>query len=92
MTKIFRYELRRLLLNKFFFGFLLVLLFYCWQVLSTETVQGVSYTAPFSPWSFGCYLARVSPLICLGELFFSDVLHLGRGAPGVGRHLRDARR
>lgn len=70
MIKIFRYELRRLLFNKFFIGLLLVTLFYCWQVLSSEIIQGVSHTAPFSPWSFGCYLARISPLICLGELFF----------------------
>ena len=33
MGKIFRYECRRLLWNKFFAGLLLVLLFYGWQVL-----------------------------------------------------------
>ena len=33
MNKIFRYECQRLLWNKFFFGFLGVLLLYGWQVL-----------------------------------------------------------
>ena len=47
--KIFFYECKRLLWNKFFLGLLLVLLFYGWQVLSGATILGVSHTAPFSP-------------------------------------------
>ena len=57
MRKIFGYECRRLLWNKFFLGLLLVILFYGWQVLNGVTVLGVSHTAPFSPWSFGDYLS-----------------------------------
>ena len=70
MRKIFFYECKRLLWNKFFLGLLLVLLFYGWQVLSGATILGVSHTAPFSPWSFGGYLCRMVPLLWIGALFF----------------------
>lgn len=70
MGKIFGYELRRLLWNKFFVGFVLVLLFYGWQVLNRVTILGVAHTAPFSPWSFGHYLSRMLPLLWIGTLFF----------------------
>ena len=53
MRKIFRYECRRLLLNKFFAGLALVLLAYGAMVLESATILGVSHTAPFSPWSCG---------------------------------------
>ncbi len=70
MRKIFKYECKRLLCNKFFFGLLLVTLFYGWQVLNNVTIFGVSHTAPFSPWSFGDYLSRVIPMLWIGTLFF----------------------
>ena len=70
MLKIFGYECRRLLWNKFFPGFSVILLFYGWQALSSETILGVSHTAPFSPWSFGGYLSRMLPLLWIGALFF----------------------
>lgn len=70
MIRIFRYECKRLLWNKFFVGLVLVLLFYGWQILSGETVLGVSHTAPFSPWSFGDYLSRMLPLLWIGTLLF----------------------
>lgn len=70
MGKIFYYECKRLLWNKFFFGLLLVLLFYGWQVLGGVTILGISHTAPFSPWSFGDYLSRMLPLLWIGALFF----------------------
>lgn len=70
MIKIFLYECKRLIFNKFFFGILFVLLFYGWQVLSHTTVLGVSHTAPFSAWSFGDYLRRMLPLLWIGALFF----------------------
>ena len=56
MKRIYLYELKRLLWNKFFIGLLLVTLFYGGQVLQNETLLGVADTAPFSPWSFGAYL------------------------------------
>lgn len=70
MRRILKYECRRLLWNKFFFGLLAVILFYGWQVLNRVTLPGVSHTAPFSPWSFGDYLSRMIPLLWLGALFF----------------------
>ena len=70
MRKVFYYECKRLLWNKFFFGLLLVLLFFGWQVLDRVTILGVSHTAPFSPWSFGDYLGRLLPLLWIGALFF----------------------
>ena len=70
MRKIFCYELRRLLWNRFFLGIALALLFYGWQVLGGVTILGVSHTAPFSPWSFGDYLSRMLPLLWIGALFF----------------------
>ncbi len=70
MRKIFAYECKRLLCNKFFFGLVLVTLFYGWQILDRVTILGVSHTAPFSPWSFGDYLSRMLPLLWIGALFF----------------------
>ena len=70
MRKIFLYECKRLLWNKFFAGLVLVLLFYGWQVLRRVTILGVSHAAPFSPWSFGDFLSRMLPLLWIGALFF----------------------
>ena len=70
MGKIFRYECRRLLWNKFFIGLAVVLLLYGVFVLHAVTILGVAHTAPFSPWSFGDYLSRMMPLLWLGMLFF----------------------
>ncbi len=78
MGKIFRYECKRLLWNKFFAGLLLVLLFYGWQVLTGATILGVSHTAPFSPWSFGDYLSRMVPLLWIGSLFFLTFFTSGK--------------
>ena len=69
MGKIFGYECKRLLCNRFFAGLALVLLFCGWQVLGSVTILGVSHTAPFSPWSFGDYLCRMLPLLWIGALF-----------------------
>ncbi len=70
MNKIFRYEARRLIFNKFTAGMTLVLAFYSWQILSGEIIQGVAGTAPFSGWSFGLYSARLAPLLSITTLFF----------------------
>ena len=70
MRKVMRYECKRLLWNRFFVGLVLVLLFYGWQVLGGTTILGVAHTAPLSPWSFGDYLSRMTPLLWVGVLFF----------------------
>lgn len=74
MTKIFRYELRRLLCNKFFLALTAVTLYFAWRTLTGETILGVSYTAPFSAWSFGAYLCSVLPLLLVSLLFFLTFL------------------
>ena len=70
MRKIFLYELRRAVCNSFFLGLLVVCLFFGWQTLNGEVIQGVAHTAPFSPWSFGYYLAQELPLLSVALLFF----------------------
>lgn len=70
MRKIYRYECRRLLWNRFFAGLVLILLFYGWQVLNRVTILGVSHMAPFSAWSFGDYLCRMLPFLWIGTLLF----------------------
>jgi hypothetical protein len=69
LSKIFRYELRRLVWNKFFLGLLIINGVYAWYTLTHDIIAGIAYTAPFSPWSFGAYLAKVMPLAVLTVLF-----------------------
>lgn len=78
MIKIFCYELRHLILNKLFAGILAISLAYGWLTLTSVTILGTANTAPFSPWSFGEYLSRLLPMICLGELFFLTFFTSGR--------------
>lgn len=70
VSKVFRYELRRLLVSKFYLGFAAVILWYGWQLLNNVTILGVANTAPFSPWSFGAYLSGLLPLLGVALLFF----------------------
>lgn len=62
MNKIFYYELKRMLWNRTFFGLLLVNGLFAWFVLSTDIIQGIAYTAPFSAWSYCTYLGKTLPL------------------------------
>ncbi len=75
MNKIFRYELRRLIWNKYFIGLLVINCIYAWYILTTETIAGVAYTAPFSLWSFGAYLACVLPFSIITVLFLISVYY-----------------
>ncbi len=70
MTKIFKYECRRLIVNKFFWLSLIITCIYGYFVLASEIIYGVGYTAPFSPWSYGEYLSRIQPILMLIILFF----------------------
>ncbi len=78
MRKLFFYELRRLIGTKSFAGLLAVCLCFGWQILTTKTICGVADTAPFSPWSFGSYLADVMPVLCAALLFFLWNLFSGK--------------
>lgn len=69
MARVFLYELRRQVINKFFVGLLAVCLFVSWMTLNTSVIQGIANTAPFSPWSFGYYMAQILPLLMVALLF-----------------------
>lgn len=69
IIKVFYYELRRMLLNKLFFGMLLVNGLFAWFTLSYDTIVGTAYTAPFSVWSYCVYLGRTLPLAMITVLF-----------------------
>lgn len=68
MIKIFGYECRRLLGGKAFLGMTAVTLWYAIQILRGEVIWGIADTAPFSPWSFGYYLAALLPFLCAAGL------------------------
>ncbi len=74
MIKLFFYELRRLLLNKFFIGLLFIAGFFSYYVLSGEVILGVGYTAPFSGWSYGWFLSQILPLLMIALLFLVSFL------------------
>lgn len=75
MNKIFGYELRRLFWNKFFIGLLIINCIYAWYILTTETIAGIAYTAPFSLWSFGAYLASCAPISAVTVLFLLSIYY-----------------
>lgn len=75
MNKVFRYELHRLLLNKFFLGLLAITMLYSYFVMDSEIVLGVANTAPFSCWSYGTFLTYVLPLLLITMLFFTTFLY-----------------
>ena len=72
--KIFKYELKRILVNKVFAVLLVITAFYSWQILDREIVMGVAYTAPFSQWSYGAFLGNILPLLSITLLFFVTYL------------------
>ncbi|MDR1522125.1 MAG: hypothetical protein LBS28_04660 [Streptococcaceae bacterium] len=74
MFKIFRYELKRLAFSKFFIITLIVAAFFSIYVLNTKIIKGVGYTAPFSQWSFSCFLCEVQPFLLLVLMFFITML------------------
>lgn len=70
MGKLFYYELKRLLLRKWTFGFLALLVLYSFGLMQSETIMGIANTAPFSPWSFASYLAKLMPILLTELMFF----------------------
>lgn len=75
MLKLWGYECRRLLGAKAFLGMAAVTLWYARQSLLGEIIWGVADTAPFSPWSFGYYLARMTPFLCAAGLLLLTGLY-----------------
>ncbi|WP_460277904.1 hypothetical protein [Clostridium sp. CTA-5] len=62
---LFKYELKRLLLNKFFLGILIISALYSHQVMCGDIILGVANTAPFSGWSYGVYLGKILPILLI---------------------------
>lgn len=75
MNKIFKYELKRLIFNKIFFVLLATTIIYSYQILKKDIIVGIAYTAPFSSWSYGMYLAKVLPLLLITLIFFISFLY-----------------
>lgn len=46
-----------------------------WGVLTGSVILGVANTAPFSGWSFGYYLAQISPILSITLLFFINFIY-----------------
>lgn len=78
MGNVFRYELRRMVCSKIFVGILAIILWFAWQTLNSQTIQGVAHTAPFSPWTFGSYINALLPLLSLSLVFFLWEVSSGR--------------
>lgn len=75
MSKLFKYELKRLILNRFFWGLLIISALYSRQIMCEDIIFGVSNTAPFSGWSYGAYLTKVLPILLIALLFFISFLY-----------------
>ena len=75
VSKIFCYELKRLIFNKIFLALLIISALYSYMILSGEIILGIAFTAPFSPWSFSYYLAKLQPLLMITLLFFITFIH-----------------
>ena len=68
--KLLAYEIKRLIFTKIYAGLLLLTLLFSYYVLSSRTIFGTAYTAPFSQWSFAAYLFDILPFLLLTTLFF----------------------
>ena len=55
--------------NRVYIGFLIINALYAVMILSTQTIFGAGYTAPFSGWSLGGYWAASLPLSMITVLF-----------------------
>jgi hypothetical protein len=75
LSRIFKYELKRLIINKFFLGLLIISAIYSHEIMCGDIILGVSNTAPFSGWSYGKYLAQMLPILLVTLLFFISFLY-----------------
>lgn len=74
MKKLFYYELKRLIKNRFFLALLLITVVYSWQTITGEMVLGMKSAAPFSGWSVGFYFTEILPILLIVEVFFLTYL------------------
>jgi hypothetical protein len=75
LSRLFKYELKRLIINKFFLGLLIISALYSHQIMCGDIILGVANTAPFSGWSYGAYLAKELPILLVALLFFISFLY-----------------
>ena len=75
MRRLFKYEFKRLIINKFFLGLSIISAIYSHEVMTSDIILGVANTAPFSGWSYGEYLAKVLPILLVTLLFFISFLY-----------------
>ncbi len=75
MIKILCYETKRLLFSKIYAALLALTLAFAYYVLSTQTILGAAYTAPFSQWSFSSFVCRVVPFLMVFVLFFCTYVY-----------------
>ncbi|MDE7193176.1 MAG: hypothetical protein K2O14_04320 [Oscillospiraceae bacterium] len=68
MTKVFGYELKRMLTSGLFIAMLAVNAVFAWYVLTTEVIEGIAYTAPFSVWSSCAFIGKTLPLAVITVL------------------------
>ena len=61
--------------NRLFLALIIITGLHSYLLLSREVILGIAFTAPFSPWSFGYYLANVMPLLMINLLFFLTFMH-----------------
>jgi hypothetical protein len=75
LIKLLKYELERLIINKFFLGLLIISAIYSYGIMTSDIILGVANTAPLSGWSYGEYLAKVLPILLVTLLFFISFLY-----------------
>lgn len=68
MIKVFGYELKRLLTSGLFIAMLAVNAVFAWYVLTTEIIEGIAYTAPFSVWSSCAFIGKTLPIAIITVL------------------------
>lgn len=66
---LFKYELKRTLFSKANAVMFTLALLFSVFTLYTETIQGVSGTAPFSPWSYSKFLCDIHTIVLLSLMF-----------------------
>jgi hypothetical protein len=78
LSKIFKYEIKIILLKPYVLAMMIINLLYAYYILSAEIILGISDTAPFSAWSFGKYLGDATLISTLVTLFVLSTLYSGR--------------
>lgn len=53
----------------------MITMLYSYQILRKDIIVGIAFTAPFSSWSYGMYLAKVLPLLLITLIFFISFLY-----------------